>query len=315
MLRLYHLSLLFLQQFLATIVITMLAAFGFVNPQIADQYWGLNPTVFMFVYMGIYIVMMGAPMWFAASCFRMQRNPFGMHARVRPAVFVATIFLGLAGCTLANLVTNTWINVWSFFGIELQNIDLYVQPNVLSLLLNLFTFALLPALLEEMVFRGFVLQGLRGLGEPAAILLSSLLFGLMHTNMLQLPFAFLVGLVLGFLTVKTGNIWVAITIHFLNNGISVVMEYVGLFVDEATIGRLTTLVFAVLSVIGIVTMAVLFVQRSSLITIPELPRTALLPRQRLRAVMGAPCLWISIAAFAAMTLFVTLLDAVAAALA
>lgn len=299
-----------LQQFLVSVVVIVLGLFGLTDfsALATDLYWGLDHTLFLFVYMGIYTVMMGVPLWFAALCFGVRRNPFGMHAPVRPAVFTAAVLIGLGGCTLSNLLTNTWINMWSIFGIELPNVDLYTEKSVLSLILNLIIFAALPALLEEMVFRGFVLQGMRGMGDPAAILFSALLFGLMHTNMLQLPFAFLLGLVMGFLVIKTGNIWVAIVIHFLNNGLSVLVDYAGLYIGEEGAGKLTTLIFSLLAIVGIAVLAVLLVRRSPLTTLPENKRTALLPNKRVAALMGSPCMWIALILFGILTLLITLLN-------
>ena len=307
------LLLLLLQSVLAYAVIFLLSGLGF-SVNTADTFWGLPHTLFLFVYAGIYIVMMGVPLWMAALCFGVRRNPFGMHQKVRPAVFTAAVLLGMAGTTLANLLTNTWISVWSFFGVELQNIDTFVEKSVFSLVMNLIIFAVLPALLEEMVFRGFVLQALRGMGDPAAIVISAMLFGLMHANMLQLPFAFLLGLVMGWLVVKTGNIWVAVTIHFLNNGLSMVMEYVGLFVSEEMVGMLTTLIFSLLAICGIAVLGVLIFRRSALTTPVENHRSRLELKARVGAVMGAPCMWISIVLYALMTLFLTAMDALMAAM-
>ena len=85
--------------------------------------------------------------------------------------------------------------------------------------------ALLPTLLEEMVFRGYVLQALRPYGDGTARLVSSLLFALMHGNIAQTPFAFIVGLVCATVVIRTGCIWLACAVHFLNNLMSVLLDY------------------------------------------------------------------------------------------
>ena len=94
-----------------------------------------------------------------------------------------------------------------------------------SLALNLFTVAVLHALLEEMIYRGYILRTLRPYGNLFAVVVSSILFSLMHGNLRQIPFALMVGLVLGLLYVSTNNIWLPIAVHFANNAISVLMEY------------------------------------------------------------------------------------------
>lgn len=69
---------------------------------------------------------------------------------------------------------------------------------------------------EELLFRGLVLRMLQPHGKQFAIIMSSLLFGLLHGNVIQIPFAFLVGVVLGYVTVEYSIVW-AIVLHVFNN--------------------------------------------------------------------------------------------------
>ena len=69
---------------------------------------------------------------------------------------------------------------------------------------------------EELLFRGFLLRMLKPWGKQTAILVSALIFGLFHGNVIQVPFAFLVGLVLGYVTVEYSILW-AIVLHIFNN--------------------------------------------------------------------------------------------------
>jgi len=73
-------------------------------------------------------------------------------------------------------------------------------------------------LIEEMLFRGVFLRSfLVNYSASSAILLSSLLFTLFHLTMIQLPVAFIMGCLLGWLYVKTRSIWPTILTHFLYN--------------------------------------------------------------------------------------------------
>ena len=71
---------------------------------------------------------------------------------------------------------------------------------------------------EEVIYRGFVLRSLEKYGKILAIVVSSLFFGLMHGNLAQIFYAFLVGLVLGYVTLEYSIRW-AILLHILNNGL------------------------------------------------------------------------------------------------
>jgi len=92
-------------------------------------------------------------------------------------------------------------------------------------MLALISTVIVPALVEEFACRGLMLGLLKKHGEGFAIIASSLLFGLMHGNFEQIPFAFMVGLVLGFITVKSGTILIAMAVHAFNNFVSIVFEY------------------------------------------------------------------------------------------
>jgi sodium transport system permease protein len=92
---------------------------------------------------------------------------------------------------------------------------------------SLFAFALVPAVCEELAFRGFILSGLeREHRTRSAILLSALMFGFLHVLLSlfqQLFNATLLGLVLGLLAVRSRSILPGIVFHFLNNALAVLV--------------------------------------------------------------------------------------------
>jgi sodium transport system permease protein len=94
-----------------------------------------------------------------------------------------------------------------------------------SLGMAVVVFALVPAVCEELAFRGFILSGLeRQHRTRSAILLSALMFGFLHVLMSlfqQLFNATLLGIVLGLLAVRSRSILPGITFHFLNNALGV----------------------------------------------------------------------------------------------
>ncbi len=79
---------------------------------------------------------------------------------------------------------------------------------------------------EEFVCRGVILGTLKKHGNWWAILMSAMLFALIHMNFYQGPYAFLMGIVLGYVAVKTGSIWCPVIIHMINNTWSVIGELV-----------------------------------------------------------------------------------------
>ena len=101
--------------------------------------------------------------------------------------------------------------------------------SVPSLGIAVLLFAFVPAVCEEIAFRGFILAGLeRGHRERSAILLSALLFAFLHVlvSLTQQFFnAALLGIVLGLLAVRSGSILPGMLFHFLNNAVAVSLPY------------------------------------------------------------------------------------------
>ncbi len=81
-------------------------------------------------------------------------------------------------------------------------------------------FALLPAVCEELAFRGFILTGLLRRFRPrTSIILSSFLFALFHMNVFQFLPSFFLGIVLGLVTVRSKSVFPAIVFHLLYNSL------------------------------------------------------------------------------------------------
>ena len=86
-----------------------------------------------------------------------------------------------------------------------------------QIIIYLFSSAVVPALCEELLFRGVICRSLMNYGSRTAILVSAVLFALMHTNLGQLLYAFAAGLLLGWLYVRSGSLKLAVLLHFINN--------------------------------------------------------------------------------------------------
>lgn len=83
-----------------------------------------------------------------------------------------------------------------------------------------------PAVCEELLFRGTILAGLKKHGFKISLIVSSIIFTLMHGNAEQTVHQMIVGMIVGYLFFKTGNLWIGIIVHFFNNFISVTQAYI-----------------------------------------------------------------------------------------
>lgn len=102
--------------------------------------------------------------------------------------------------------------------------NLFDQPLWLCLAL----LAVLPAICEELAYRGFIFGGLlRQQGLLRAIIVSALLFGFNHAVLQQSLSASVMGLVLGFIAWRTGGVICTIIVHVINNSLSLTMSWCG----------------------------------------------------------------------------------------
>ncbi|MCP4511071.1 MAG: CPBP family intramembrane metalloprotease [Fuerstiella sp.] len=103
----------------------------------------------------------------------------------------------------------------------LTRINELLQSSELSPWLIITVFAVTPAICEEIAFRGFILSGLaRGGRLKIAVLVSSLMFGIIHMIPQQAFNAALLGLVLGLLAVHSRSLFPAMAFHLCNNAIA-----------------------------------------------------------------------------------------------
>ena len=91
----------------------------------------------------------------------------------------------------------------------------------------LFMMAIFGPACEEICFRGVIYRGFLKSGNVlGAVLLSSLLFGLVHMNFNQAPYAFVLGIAMALLMEAVGSLWAPVLMHMIFNAQSVVLMYV-----------------------------------------------------------------------------------------
>jgi membrane protease YdiL (CAAX protease family) len=106
--------------------------------------------------------------------------------------------------------------------------EAFIKADTYAILgLNILVIAVLPALGEELLFRGVLLRFFKDWtgNVHMAVLISSVLFSALHFQFFGFIPRLFLGLVLGYLFVWTGSIWVPIIVHFINNGLAVVVAF------------------------------------------------------------------------------------------
>jgi len=101
---------------------------------------------------------------------------------------------------------------------------------------------------EEFLCRGYVQTRLsRRWGRWPAIIIASILFGLLHLNLMHSSLAFLMGLYLGYITERTGSIWPAVVCHMINNMANVCLTSI---LPEEVSTQVTWVLLATSAILG-----------------------------------------------------------------
>ena len=205
----------FLESFNAILKQILAEGSGQVIPRIAgsESAWGY----FLAAALGMLILML----WKKPRYFGEQILARGKPMTVGAFFSVMCVFLGCQ--FLSQMVLSVAEIVLNFCGFT-------ILPGMEALAVDMDDFGMflyacvLAPVTEEILFRGVVLRKLLPFGKRFAILCSAVTFGLFHGNLVQAPFACLVGLILGYVAVEYNICW-AMLLHMINNLVMADMLY------------------------------------------------------------------------------------------
>lgn len=127
----------------------------------------------------------------------------------------------VCGCFLLNYLTGL---IASVFGANISSDAVSALGLSENLLLGIFTVAIVPAVFEELFFRGAVMSSLQDKGVAYAVIVSSALFTLTHGADPYFLSTFFAGCMFSVIVLLTGSIFAAMSVHFLNNIISYILS-------------------------------------------------------------------------------------------
>ena len=178
--------------------------------------------------------------------YRLTASPYRECVLLIPA--------GAALCMAGNVVGMFVEQLAGRAGIEFQGGPQPPQTQSLpGLLLLLLTVALLPAAAEEWLLRGVILPALRRFGDGFAVTCTAALFALLHQNMEQAPMAFVSGLALGWVYIRSGRLAVPMAVHLWNNAAAVLLMVLPEGAENAYV--------LTLGILGMLSLIVLYVRR------------------------------------------------------
>lgn len=173
-------------------------------------------------------------------------------------LFVEALGIGVMAIVIANVVTAFLVQFCEQNGVTFDSYKPENPATAYQLLWVLLSNAIVPALVEEFALRGVLLQSLRKYGDAFAVLASAILFSIMHGNMTQAPFAFILGAVLAILVIMTGSLWTSMAVHLINNTYSVLMNTLYERGDDLLTSMVTVSVNTLALIYGAIALVYLF---------------------------------------------------------
>lgn len=221
---------------------------------------------------------------------------------------------GLGICLAANLPAIAVQNMLDFlFGYEPSSSYMPEQESWGMFILEFSVTAILVPVMEEFAFRGILLSALRKHGLGFSIVGSALIFGLAHMDLSTVIFAVVAGFVFGFLYAYTNNLWITVTIHALNNGLSVISSYSGFLFGENMADLVSALLlYGPMALGGIALLLLLIFKRNMFAAISRNRKRSYSRNSNplFQGIVRAPGFWVLAGMMALYTIFLCTLNGV-----
>ena len=164
---------------------------------------------------GITMVLSGIAMIWHLIHFKYVKFNLKSFGEISGKTIALSIPLIVAGMIFINLCSE-------FIGLPdmMQDTFRAMSRNVFGII----SIAIMAPLVEELLFRGAIQGHLqrKGMKPLYAILIASAVFGIVHMNPIQIPFAFAIGMIFGWLYYRTGSVVPGMIGHFINNSIATI---------------------------------------------------------------------------------------------
>jgi len=142
------------------------------------------------------------------------------------------ILLGTISCIGTGMISSIIYVIYSTIlkakGITIPEPDFSFPMQRGYLILFLVYVCFLGPILEEIIFRGFILKSMQKYGNLTAIIVTSILFSMFHLNLVQFVNPVLMGIVLAFIAIKSKSIVPSIIAHIFNNSITFIAAGISL---------------------------------------------------------------------------------------
>ena len=153
------------------------------------------------------------------------KTVFG-YKKFKPAYLLAAVLISAGIFCGLGFINTAFAELLAKIGVNLPNNEIKMNGAGEYIILS-FTLAVIPAIAEEMFFRGAVAFGTSGAKLFAGAAFSGLIFALYHCSLSQLLYQFIYGAILYILAKKSGSVFPSAIAHFLNNFAVITLTFFG----------------------------------------------------------------------------------------
>ncbi|MGN1081393.1 MAG: lysostaphin resistance A-like protein, partial [Acutalibacteraceae bacterium] len=166
---------------------------------------------------------------------------------------VIPVFLfSLGMIAVANIAADIVSTVFYSFGLYPSAGTETYPTTAAGFFLWIVSSAVIPCLCEEIFCRGFIFGILRKYGDTLAMIVSAVIFAMIHRNFVQIPLAFVMGLTFAYSLIVTKSIWMPIGLHFFNNLVASLLGYAGQYMSNEKVAAVYYLYMLALFCMGVV---------------------------------------------------------------
>lgn len=219
----FKITLIYFISLMLFVGIRILFGFGFLGG-ISEMWQDMISTILIQV-----VVMFLVPFLFYILFFKQKPKEVFQKTgfkKIGIKVVLLSLLIGIIAFLLNIVVSSVFNGIINALGYESSSSGSSGDYSVLNFFVNVLCVAILPAFCEEFLHRGVLMRGMfNSVSVKHALIISSICFGLMHLNIVQVFYAAILGVLIGFVSIVAKSIWPAIIIHFVNNFVNVYLSF------------------------------------------------------------------------------------------
>ncbi len=169
--------------------------------------------------------------------------------RSKKSLLLLSLLLGICW-QFVMIVINLPVNLL------LNGSDSYIPQSALELMAAIFVVGIIPAVFEELLFRGIVDGSMSEFNTKTAVIFSSVMFAVLHADIFGFMGYIFMGAILTSIVRRTGSVYSAMLFHFANNTTALLLGY---FSDDLGYAPILTITIFVLGVIGFLALYSIFI--------------------------------------------------------